>query len=47
MCSYWPEEGGKGMTFPGLFAELAKAYIEHYKLSENEWRCMLAHVAAS
>ena len=44
--SYYPEEGGKGMTFPGLFAELAKAYIEHYKLSENEWRVQAAHVAA-
>jgi acetyl-CoA C-acetyltransferase len=44
--SYWPEEGAKGMTFPGLFAELAKAYIEKYKLSENEWRTQAAHVAA-
>jgi acetyl-CoA C-acetyltransferase len=44
--SYYPEEGGKGMTFPGLFAELAKAYIEKYKLSENEWRTQAAHVAA-
>ena len=23
-CSYWPEEGAKGYTFPGLFAEYAK-----------------------
>lgn len=45
-CSYWPEEGGKGMTFPGLFAELAKAYIAHYKLSENEWRTQAAHISA-
>lgn len=45
-CSYWPEEGGKGMTFPGLFAELAKAYIDRYKLSENEWRAQAAHVSA-
>jgi acetyl-CoA C-acetyltransferase len=44
--SYWPEEGGKGFTFPGLFAELAKAYIDHYKLSESEWRTQAAHVAA-
>jgi acetyl-CoA C-acetyltransferase len=34
------------MTFPGLFAELAKAYIEHFKLSESEWRTQAAHVAA-
>ncbi len=45
-CSYWPEEGGKGATFPGLFAELAKAYIAHYKLGESEWRAQSAHVAA-
>jgi acetyl-CoA C-acetyltransferase len=44
--SYYPEEGAKGMTFPGLFAELAKAYIEHYKLSDAEWRNQAAHVAA-
>jgi acetyl-CoA C-acetyltransferase len=45
-CSYWPEEGAKGATFPGLFAELAKAYIAHYKLSESEWRAQSAHIAA-
>ncbi|MBI5545344.1 MAG: propanoyl-CoA acyltransferase [Deltaproteobacteria bacterium] len=45
-CSYWPEEGGKGLTFPALFAELAKAYIDQYKLSESEWRAQSAHVAA-
>lgn len=44
--SYWPEEGGKGMTFPALFAELAKAYAAHYKFPENELRVQLAHVAA-
>lgn len=44
--SYYPEEGAKGMTFPGLFAELAKAYIAHYNLSEAEWRKQAAHVAA-
>jgi acetyl-CoA C-acetyltransferase len=45
-CSYWPEEGAMGSTFPALFAELAKAYIAHYKLSESEWRAQSAHVAA-
>jgi acetyl-CoA C-acetyltransferase len=44
--SYFPEEGAKGMTFPGLFAELAKAYIAHFKLSDSEWRTQAAHVAA-
>jgi len=24
-CSYWPEEGGKGMTFPGLLQNMQKA----------------------
>lgn len=46
MSSYWPEEGSRGMTFPGLFAELAKAYMAHYKFSESELRTQLAHVAA-
>jgi acetyl-CoA C-acetyltransferase len=45
-CSYYPEEGGKGATFPSLFAELAKAYAEHYKLSDTELRNQLAHIAA-
>jgi acetyl-CoA C-acetyltransferase len=45
-CSYYPEEGGKGATFPSLFAELAKAYTDYYKLSESDLRTQLAHVAA-
>ncbi len=45
-CSYFPEEGGRGATFPSLFAELAKAYKAHYKLSDQELRTQLAHVAA-
>ena len=45
-CSYWPEEGGKGYTFPALFAELAKAYLARYGLSEAEWRNQAAHVSA-
>lgn len=44
--SYYPEEGAHGMTFPGLFAELAKAYRDFYKLDGEELRKMLAHVAA-
>ncbi|MBF0543033.1 MAG: propanoyl-CoA acyltransferase [Candidatus Riflebacteria bacterium] len=44
--SYFPEEGGKGATFPSLFAELAKAYAEHYQISESDLRNQLAHVAA-
>jgi acetyl-CoA C-acetyltransferase len=44
--SYWPEEGGKGMTFPGLFAEYAKGYQARYGLSDDLLRRMLATVAA-
>lgn len=45
-CSYWPEEGTKGMTFPGLFAELGKAYQQKHNISDDELRTMLAHVSA-
>jgi acetyl-CoA C-acetyltransferase len=45
-CSYWPEEGGKGATFPSLFAQLAQAYAAHYKYPENELRTQFAHVSA-
>ncbi|MBI9105658.1 MAG: hypothetical protein JEZ04_02880 [Spirochaetales bacterium] len=44
--SYWPEEGGKGMTFPGLFAEYAKGYKAHYGINDREMAEMLAHVTA-
>lgn len=45
-CSYWPEEGGAGMTFPALFAEYAKGYAKRYGLSEEELARQLASVAA-
>lgn len=45
-CSYWPEEGEKGMTFPALFAEYAKGYIAHYGYSEETLARMLASVSA-
>jgi acetyl-CoA C-acetyltransferase len=45
-CSYWEEEGAKGMTFPGLFAEYAKGYAAHYGIDEATLAKMLAHVAA-
>jgi acetyl-CoA C-acetyltransferase len=44
--SYWPEEGGRGMTFAGLFAEYAKGYRARYGLSDELLRRMLATVAA-
>jgi acetyl-CoA C-acetyltransferase len=45
-CSYYPEEGGKGISFPALFAALARAYADRYKLPEQELRVQLAQVAA-
>jgi acetyl-CoA C-acetyltransferase len=45
-CSYWPEEGAAGMTFPGLFAEYAKGYAKRYGLSPEELARMLASVSA-
>ncbi len=45
-CSYWPEEGAMGMTFPGLFAELAQAYQVKNNISDEQLRNMFAHIAA-
>lgn len=45
-CSHWESEGSRGMTFPGLFAEYAKGYREHYGMSLDELEEMLAVVAA-
>ncbi|MDD5679532.1 MAG: propanoyl-CoA acyltransferase [Kiritimatiellae bacterium] len=45
-CSYWPAEGGRGMTFPDLFAAYAKAYQAHYHISDEVLIRMLATVAA-
>jgi len=44
--SFWPEEGSEGMTFPGLFAELAKAYHAHYRIEDEVFERMLATVSA-
>ncbi|MCD6560245.1 MAG: propanoyl-CoA acyltransferase [Deltaproteobacteria bacterium] len=44
--SHWPTEGSQGVTFPGLFAEYAKGYQEHYNLTPEELRKMFAHVSA-
>lgn len=44
--SYFPEEGAKGMTFPGLFAEYAKGYQKQYKIADADFRKMLATVGA-
>ncbi len=44
--SFWPEEGARGMTFPGLFAEYAKGYMAHNKYPLEEIRKMFAAVSA-
>ncbi len=45
-CSYWPEEGGKGVTFPGLFALMAKSYQAQYGIDDARLARMFASVAA-
>lgn len=44
MASYYPEEGGKGYSFPGLYAEYAKGYMAEYGCSEEEMADTLAHI---
>ena len=44
LASYYPEEGAKGYTFPGLYAEFAKGYMEHYGYTQEELADMLAHI---
>ena len=46
MASHWPEEGELGMTFPGLFAEYAKGYMQRHSISPEDLRVLLAKVAA-
>ena len=45
-ASFWPTEGGEGMTFPGLFAEYAKGYRDHYRINDEKFRRMLASAGA-
>lgn len=44
--SYWPDEGARGMTFPGLFAELAKGYMGYHNYSLEQMQEMFAYVSA-
>ena len=39
--SHWPTEGSRGMSFPMLFAEYAKGYQAHYKISNEDLEKML------
>jgi acetyl-CoA C-acetyltransferase len=45
-ASYFPQEGAKGVTFPGLFARIAQVYQARWRLSEGDLRRMLAAVSA-
>ncbi len=41
-CSYVKEEAGKGMTFPGIFGQMARHYFDRY----GDHRATLARIAA-
>jgi acetyl-CoA C-acetyltransferase len=45
-CSHWPEEGGRGATFPELFAAYASGYQARHRLGDAELARMLAAVSA-
>lgn len=45
-CSHWPSEGSKGWSFPMLFAEYAKGYQAHHRISDGELERMLWTVGA-
>ncbi|MBZ4664345.1 MAG: Propanoyl-CoA C-acyltransferase [Caloramator sp.] len=44
MASYYPEEGGKGYSFPALYAEYAKGYMARYGYSKEELWDMLSYI---
>lgn len=44
MASYYPMEGEKGYTFPGLYAEFAKGYLAKYGYSVEELHDILGHI---
>lgn len=46
MASFWPEEGAKNYTFPGLFAEYGKGWMKKYGMEEEVLRVYLAEIAA-
>jgi len=45
-ASYWTKEGANDYTFPGLFAEFGKGWMEKYKISEEELREYLAEISS-
>jgi len=46
MASYWPNEGGKGESFPGLFSKFADGYKKHYGYTDEQMKKWLALSAA-
>lgn len=44
-ASYWPLEGEKGYTFPGLYAELAKGYMNKFGFAKEELWDTFARIA--
>lgn len=44
MASYYPGEGEKGYSFPGLYAEYAKGYMDKYDYSQEELADTLAYI---
>ena len=45
-CSYWPDEGAQGVSFPALFARFARGYQERYRLEDATLARMFAAAAA-
>ena len=45
-ASYYPLEGAQGYTFPGLFAEFAKGWLQHYKQDPQKLRQWLAEISS-
>lgn len=45
-ASHWELEGSKGMTFPGLFAEFAKGYMNKYNINLDRLRVAFAKIAS-
>lgn len=44
MASNYPEEGEKGYSFPGLYAEYAKGYMDKYGYTQEELADTLAYI---
>jgi len=45
-ASYYPLEGAQGYTFPGLFAEFAKGWLQNYKQDPQNLRQWLAEISS-